>query len=365
MDVAVMHSALVIGTGLMGTSVALALRARGVTVYLRDVDSAAARTAASLGAGTVQPPTETVDLAIVAVPPPLVGKVLADAQGRHLARHYTDVASVKAETQHDVVDLRCDTSCYIGGHPMAGASRSGPLKARGDLFEGRSWALTPTADTDTETLNMALELVTLCGAVPVLMEAAVHDRAVALVSHAPHVVASLVAMRLESAEEREVSLAGPGLRDLTRIAEADAQLWLDILGGNAAAVADLLDELGADLSEMVAGLRAMAATDEAKRSSGTKTVGTMLRRGMSGRSRISGKHGRQPERFESVTVLIGDQQGELARLLTDADRADVNIEDIRIEHATGRQAGLVHVSVAPGMTAPLREALRTGGWHER
>ncbi|MGY3677004.1 prephenate dehydrogenase [Streptomyces sp. TE33382] len=365
MDVAVMHSALVIGTGLMGTSVALALRARGVTVYLRDVDSAAARTAASLGAGTVQSPTEAVDLAIVAVPPPLIGKVLADAQGGHLARHYTDVASVKAEPQHDVIALKCDTSCYIGGHPMAGASRSGPLRARGDLFEGRTWALTPTADTDTETLNTALELVTLCGAVPVLMEAAAHDRAVALVSHAPHVVASLVAMRLDSAEEREVSLAGPGLRDLTRIAEADPQLWLDILGGNAAVVADVLDELGADLSEMVAGLRAMAATDEAKRSSGMKTVGTMLRRGMSGRGRISGKHGTQPERFESVTVMIGDQQGELARLLTDADRADVNIEDIRIEHATGRQAGLVHVSVAPGMTAPLREALRIGGWHER
>nr|ADK54833.1 prephenate dehydrogenase [uncultured soil bacterium] len=318
-----------------------------------------------MGAGTAQAPTEVVDLAIVAVPPPLVGRVLADVQAQGLARHYTDVASVKAEPQQDAIALHCDTSHYIGGHPMAGASRSGPLTARADLFEGRTWALTPTADTDTETLNTALELVSLCGAVPVVMQAAVHDRAVALVSHAPHVVASLVAMRLEHAEERTVSLAGPGLRDLTRIAEADPRLWLDILSANAAAVADLLEELGSDLGEMVDGLRAITATDESKRSSGVEIVENVLRRGKSGRARISGKHGTQPERFEVVTVMIGDQPGELARLFADADRAGVNIEDIRMEHATGQLAGLVHVSVAPGLTAPLRKALQARGWRER
>ncbi|MFJ7497509.1 prephenate dehydrogenase [Streptomyces sp. NPDC097727] len=365
MDAAVMHSALVTGTGLMGTSVALALRAHDVTVHLRDVDSAALRTAASLGAGTVQAPKGVVDLAIVAVPPPLVGRVLADIQAEGLARHYTDVASVKVEPQHDAIALDCDTSQYIGGHPMAGASRSGPLTARADLFEGRMWALTPTADTDTETLNMALELVALCGAVPVLMQAAAHDRAVALVSHAPHVVASLVAMRLEHAEEREVSLAGPGLRDLTRIAEADPGLWLDILSANAGAVADLLEEVRSDLDRTVVGLRAIAATDEAKRRSGAEVVESMLRKGRSGRARISGKHGTQPERFEVVAVAIGDQPGELARLFADVDRAGINIEDVRIEHATSQLTGLVHVSVAPGLTLRLKEALQARGWRLR
>ncbi len=357
-----MHSALVIGTGLMGTSVALALRARSVTVHLRDVDVAAVRTAASLGAGTPQAPAGAVDLAIVAVPPPLVGRVLADVQAEGVARHYTDVASVKAEPQNDAVALNCDTSRYIGGHPMAGASRSGPLTARGALFEGRMWVLTPTADTTTETLNVALELVALCGAVPVLMEASAHDRAVALVSHAPHVVASLVAMGLEKAEERAVSLAGSGLRDLTRIAEADPRLWLDILSANAGIVADLLEELGSDLEQMILGLRAMAATDEAKRGSGAEIVEGMLRRGVAGRARISGKHGIQPERFEVVTVTIGDQPGELARLFTDADRAGVNVEDIRIEHATGQLAGMVHISVGQGLADRLKHALQARGW---
>ncbi|MFI7363362.1 prephenate dehydrogenase [Streptomyces sp. NPDC050149] len=365
MEPAVMHSALVIGTGLMGTSAALALRARGVDVHLRDVDPGVVRTAQALGAGTARPPMEPVDLAIVAVPPPLVGRVLADAQAEGVARHYTDVASVKAEPQHEAIALGCDTSRYIGGHPMAGASRSGPLTARADLFEGRTWALTPTADTDTETLNTALELVALCGAVPVVMEAAAHDRAVALVSHAPHVVASLVAMRLRDAGERAVSLAGPGLRDLTRIAEADARLWLDILSANAGAVADLLEELGDDLDRAVEGLRSIATTDEAKRRSGTETVGSMLRNGQLGRERISGKHGVQPERFETVTVAIGDQPGELARLFKDVDRAGVNVEDLRIEHASGRPAGILHISVAAGRATSLSTALQDQGWRRR
>ncbi|MFC9132786.1 prephenate dehydrogenase [Streptomyces sp. NPDC057099] len=360
-----MRSVLVIGTGLMGTSAALALRARGVSVHLRDTDSAAVRTAEALGAGTVEEPSEVADLAIVAVPPPLVGRVLADAQAEGVARHFTDVASVKGEPQHDAIALGCDTSHYIGGHPMAGAARSGPLTARADLFEGRVWALTPTADTDTETLNTALELVALCGAVPVVMQAAAHDQAVALVSHAPHVVASLVAMRLQGAGERAVSLAGPGLRDLTRIAEADPRLWLDILSANAGAVADLLEEVGADLERMVAGLRSIATTDDAKRRSGAETVESMLRAGQQGRRRISGKHGVQPEQFETVTVVVGDQPGELARLFRDADRAGVNIEDLRIEHAAGMPSGLLHISVATGTAATLGEALRAQGWRQR
>ncbi|MZF86282.1 prephenate dehydrogenase [Streptomyces sp. SID5643] len=359
-----MHSALVIGTGLMGTSVALALRARGVTVHLRDADPAAARTAAARGAGTQRPPSEAVDLAVLAVPPPLVGGVLADVQAQGAARHYTDVASVKAEPQHDVLALDCDMSRYIGGHPVAGATRSGPLTGRADLFEGRMWVLTPTADTGTETLNTALELVALCGAVPVLMQASAHDRAVALVSHVPHVVASLIAMRLENAGEREVSLAGPGLRDLTRIAEADPALWLDTLSANAAVVADLLEELGGDLDRMVVGLRAIAAMDEDKRRSGAQTVEAMLRKGRSGRARIPDGHGTRPERFEVVTVRIGDQPGELARLFSDAGRAGVNIEDIHLEHAAGRPAAVVHISVAPGRTTPLRQALHAQGWQE-
>ncbi|MFD8006067.1 prephenate dehydrogenase [Streptomyces mirabilis] len=360
-----MRSALVVGTGLVGTSVALALSERGVAVHLRDVDPVAVRTAASLGAGTVDGSADVVDLAIVAVPPALVGRILADIQAEGVARHYTDVASVKAGPQQDVIALECDTVHYVGGHPMAGAERSGPLAARANLFEGRTWVLTPTPDTETETLNTALELVALCGATPVLMGAAAHDRAVGLVSHTPHVVASLVAMRLEQAEERAVSLAGPGIRDLTRIAASDPQLWVDILSANAGVVADILEGLAADLDDAVAGLRAMASTDDAKRSGGAQIVEGMLRRGNTGRARIPGKHDGRPARYEAVAVLIGDQPGELAKLFTDADRAGINIEDVRLEHSTGQLAGLVFLSVAQGAAVGLEETLRARGWRLR
>ncbi|MGW7824883.1 prephenate dehydrogenase [Streptomyces puniciscabiei] len=357
-----MKDALVIGTGLIGTSVALALRAHGVNVYLRDSDPAAARIASSLGAGAVEEPPKTVDLAVVAVPPALVPDVLVRLQAEDVARHYTDVASVKARPQQDAIALACDSARYVGGHPMAGSERSGPLAARADLFDGCTWVLTPTTDTDTETLNTTLELVAMCGAVPVFMEAAAHDRAVGLVSHAPHIVASLVAALLEQAEERMVSLAGSGVRDLTRIAAAEPDLWVDILGANALVVADLLEELSEGLDDAVMGLRAMGATDEDKRSNGARVVEDLLRRGQAGRARISAKHGTIPEQYETVTVTIGDQPGELARLFTDASRAGVNVEDVHLEHSAGRPTGLVQLSVTRDLREVLVTALQNRGW---
>lgn len=358
-----MRSALVLGTGLVGTSIALALSDRGVTVHLSDVDPSMARTAASLGAGVLDVPTGPVDLAVVAVPPAFVGSVIAKAQADKIAHHYTDVASVKTRPQQGVLALGCDTARYIGGHPMAGSERSGPLAARADLFDGRSWVLTPTSDTETETLNTGLELATLCGATPVVMDAAAHDQAVALVSHMPHLVAALVAMRLERADERVVSLAGSGVRDLTRIAAGDPRLWTDILRANAAVVSDILDELAADLDDAVTGLRAMAAVDGDH--SGAATVEDLLRRGTAGRARISGKHGVQAVRCEAVTVHIGDQPGELARLFTDAGHSGVNIEDVRLEHAVGQPAGLVHLSVVHHAAAAFKEDLQGRGWRIR
>ncbi|QUW84571.1 prephenate dehydrogenase [Streptomyces mirabilis] len=360
-----MLSAVVVGTGLIGTSAALALSNRGVNVHLRDLDPLAVRTAASLGSGTGQPPEGVVDLAVVAVPPAMVGRVLRALQDEGVARHYTDVAGVKGGLEQDLGALDCDMRRYIGGHPMAGAERSGPLAARGDLFEGRAWVLTPTAETDTETLNTALELVALCGATPVVMGAAAHDMAVGLVSHMPHLVASLVAMRLTQAEGRAVSLAGPSIRDLTRIAASDPRLWVDILSANAGVVADLLEELAADLDTTIGGLRAMAATDDAKRAHGAEVIEDVLRQGNTGRARIPGKHDGRPVRYAAVSVLIGDQPGEMARLFTDAGRSGVNIEDVRLEHATGRLAGVVYLSVAQESVALVENTLQERGWRLR
>ncbi|MET8945884.1 prephenate dehydrogenase [Streptomyces sp. NPDC004542] len=357
-----MRTALVIGTGLIGTSAALALTQRGVVVHLSDHDPEQARTAAALGAGTDEAPAGPVDLAIVAAPPAHVAAVLADAVRRGVARGYVDVASVKGGPRRELEALGLDLSSYIGTHPMAGREKSGPLAATGDLFEGRPWVLTPTRDTDTEVLNLALELVSHCRAVPVVMDADAHDRAVALVSHMPHLVSSMVAARLQHAEEAAVRLCGQGIRDVTRIAASDPRMWMDILSANPGPVADLLTDVAADLTETVRALRALQSSDETERHEGTAGIEDMLRRGNAGQVRVPGKHGSAPRVYETVAVLIDDQPGQLARIFADADRAGVNIEDVRIEHATGQQAGLVQLMVEPKAVPVLTAALRERGW---
>lgn len=360
-----MRTALVVGTGLIGTSAALALTQRGVTVHLADHDPEQARTAAAFGAGTDEAPEGPVDLAIVAAPPAHVAGVLADAVRRGVARGYIDVASVKGGPRRELEALGIDLSSYIGTHPMSGREKSGPLAASADLFEGRPWVLTPTRDTDTEVLNLALELVSHCRAVPVVMDADAHDRAVALVSHMPHLVSSMVAARLQNAEEAAVRLCGQGIRDVTRIAASDPRMWIDILSANPGPVADLLTDVAGDLEETVRALRALQSADEEKRREGVAGVEDVLRRGNAGQVRVPGKHGAAPRAYESVVVLINDQPGQLARIFADAGQAGVNIEDVRIEHATGQQAGLMQLMVEPQAAPVLSAALRERGWDIR
>ncbi|QKW05721.1 prephenate dehydrogenase [Streptomyces sp. NA04227] len=357
-----MRTALVIGTGLIGTSAALALASRGVTVHLADHDPAQAGTAASLGAGTDRAPEVPVDLVLVAVPPARVADTLAEAMDKGLGRGYLDVASVKGGPLGELRARSADLSRYLGTHPMSGREKSGPLAATAELFEGRPWVLTPTPETDTEVLNLALELVSLCRAVPVVMDAEAHDRAVALVSHMPHLMSSLVAARLEHAEDTAVRLCGQGIRDVTRIAASDPRMWIDILSANAGPVADLLAELAEDLGETVAALRSLQSADEDKRTGGAAGVEAVLRRGNAGQVRVPGKHGAAPRVYESVAVFIDDQPGQLARIFADAGRAGVNIEDVRIEHATGQQAGLVQILVEPKAVPVLTRALTEQGW---
>ncbi|WP_405936082.1 prephenate dehydrogenase [Streptomyces sp. NBC_00726] len=360
-----MRTAVVIGTGLVGTSAALALAGRGVTVHLVDHDPESARTAAALGAGTEEPPQDRVDLAVVAVPPAHTATVLAAAMRDGVARGYLDVASVKGGPRRELEALGADLTPYIGTHPMAGKERSGPLAATADLFEGRPWVLTPTGDTDTEVLNLALELVALCRAVPVVMDADAHDRAVALVSHTPQLISSMVAARLEDADETAVRLCGQGIRDVTRIAASDPRMWVEILSANPGPVADVLAGVAADLEETVTALRGLQSADAEKRRAGTEGIRSVLSRGNAGRVRVPGKHGAGPASYETVAVLISDRPGELAAIFADAGRSGVNIEDVRIEHASGQQAGLVQLIVEPSAAPDLAAALRERGWSIR
>ncbi|MET8046806.1 prephenate dehydrogenase [Streptosporangium sp. NPDC005286] len=352
-----LESVLVVGTGLIGTSIALALREQGVAVHLADRDEGSLRLARELGAGVEWAEGVRVDVAIIAVPPHAVAGRLAVLQKAGVARFYTDVASVKALPLREAASLGCDLTSYVAGHPLAGRERSGPAAARADIFLGRPWALCPTEETSPDAVEAMYGLVKLCGGEAVRVGAEEHDRAVAVVSHAPHVTASAVAARLADAPATALGLAGPGVRDVTRIAAGDPRLWTGILSGNALPVAEVLEAVAADLAAAAAALREAADPEAMAR------VTELLYRGVTGTGRIPGKHGGPARAYATVQVIIGDRPGELARLFQVAKEAGVNIEDVRLEHAPGLPLGAADLSVQPEAVPRLSEALRAHGWH--
>lgn len=356
-----MRSALVIGTGAIGTSIALALAAHGVSVHLDDVDSTAARTAEAMGAGTLRPPDGPVDLAVLAVPSAHIAGVLARLQRSGTALAYTDVGSLKTRPQHEI-EADGDRSSYIGGHPLADTERSGPLAARGDLFEDQPWVLTPSAWTQQDVLNQALELVTLCFATPVIMDPVAHDQAVALTSHAPHLVSALMAARLAEAPEAGIRISGQGLRDVTRIAARDRALWCEILRANADAVADVLDAYADDLGQAVTALRGLGSTEPEVRKRAEDRLDTMLERGNQGRARIDREAGGPTAGLAAVSVTITNQPGSLARVFAAVGQLGVNIEDVRIEQGPDQPEGFVDLLVQREAAARVARQLSASGW---
>lgn len=356
---------IVIGTGLIGTSIALALREHGVTVWLRDQDPDAERLAADLGAGCPLPvtglPGGPADLAVLAVPPPAVAPELRAAQARGLARCYTDVASVKELPLAGARELGCDLASYLPGHPLSGRERSGPAAARADLFVGRPWVLCPQADNDEEIISKVTWLARACRAQPVSVSAGEHDQWVALVSHAPHVVSAAMAARLEQAPASALAVAGPGLRDVTRIAASGADMWMQILAANARPAAAVIRAVAADLAQAADALEGLGAGDE---ESG-KQLADVLERGIAGVGRLPGKHGGTARGFVTVQVVIPDRPGELARLFHAAGEGGINIEDVRIEHSPGLPVGVAELLVRPEAVAPLSAVLAAEGWPVR
>lgn len=351
---------LVVGTGLIGTSLALALRRRGVEVWLTDRASDALAVAVERGAGYALPADDSVSpgLVVVAIPPASTAAMVAQMLRRFPHAVVTDVASVKVPIHAALVDAGVDVTRYVGGHPMAGREVSGPAAARADLLVDRPWVITSHPDATERSLVAARELALAVRGVPVLMAAAEHDRAVAVVSHTPQLLSSLLAARLLESSDEAVAIAGQGLRDMTRIAASDPGLWVEILTANASPVAEVLVALRDDLDEVVNALELM---DE----EGRATVATALRRGNAGRDRVPGKHGVQTTPTVDLPVAIADTPGVLGRLFAAIAETGVSVEDVRIEHVLGRPTGVVEISMARDSAGVVATALRADGWDVR
>ncbi|NJI58889.1 MULTISPECIES: prephenate dehydrogenase [Microbacterium] len=345
----------VVGAGLLGSSVGHALRSKGIDVVLTDASPAQLRLAVDYGAGRLAADDDEPALIVVAVPPDVTADVIQAELERFPEAVVTDVASVKLEPFRTLQSRGVDLTRYIGSHPLAGRERGGAISARADLFVGRPWVVCRDEDTKAADLALVEALALDVGAMPLEMTPEEHDRSVALTSHVPQVVASLLAGRLADAEEGALRLAGQGVRDTTRIAASAPELWVQILGANAGPVVEILDALAGDLADVAAALREPGAPGA------RRIVAETIRQGNDGVDRLPGKHG-QNQRFESLVVMIDDTAGQLGRLFGELGELGVNVEDLRLEHSPGAQFGLAEISVDPAALHGAITGLQERGW---
>lgn len=271
----------VIGLGLIGGSIALAARQRlGAEVAGTDIDPTVREAAMTGGAVTRACPTaaeavEGAHAAFVAVP---VGR-LPDAVGAVLKHAPQEcVVSDVGSTKRAIVAAQADPR-FVGGHPMAGSEHSGLRHARGDLFDGATWFLTPSAASSDTLLERLRSLLEGVGARPKVIDAESHDKLVAVLSHLPHVLANVLISQAEATLPpglQTLSSAGPSFRDATRVAGAPAEIWGDIYATNA-------DKLALAVEDMIARLRAF---HEALRSGDNARIVTFIEVAATARARL-------------------------------------------------------------------------------
>lgn len=350
---------LVIGSGLLGASIGLGLRARGIDVVISDISPSAQAVAEDIGAGrgleTAVPGFEP-ELIVVATPPDVTATTACAALESYPNAVVVDIASVKGTVLTALEAAGAPLERYVGSHPMAGGEKTGPVAARSELFMTMPWVICAAPGSSPAAVRTAQALAVDLGAVPVRMGAADHDESVALISHLPQVISSLVASRLQGSTSSALALAGNGLRDVTRIAASDPSLWVQILSANAAQLVTILYGVRGDLDRLISTLEdpfaAGARLDMAQ----------LMSEGNAGQARIPGKHGAPPQSFSRLTVLVDDIPGQIARLLTEIGDIGVNLEDLRLDHSPGRQVGFAEVSVVPGKHDLLVEELTARGW---
>lgn len=372
MDSTLTGPVLIIGSGLLGASIGLGLRAAGCEdVYVQDISPTAEAVAQDIGAGTsfstLSEEERTAfapQLVVVAAPPDSAGAVCARALNTYAPRPeagypgavVTDVASVKVQPLADVLASGADASRYVGSHPMAGREKSGPVAARGELFQARPWIICEHNSVRPECVRLVRSVAVELGAIVTSLGVEEHDQTVALISHVPQAMSSLLASRLQDTPLYALSLAGQGLRDTVRIAASDPTLWVQIFAANADPIVQTLYGVRDDLNRLI-------ATLENPTASGARLdLAQLMSEGNAGVARIPGKHGTAPAAFATMTVLVDDTPGTLARLLAEIGELGANIEDLRLEHSTGAPVGMAEISVNPSILESLVRDLSARGW---
>jgi prephenate dehydrogenase len=351
---AAVGSMAVVGTGLVGASVGLAAARSGVArVAGWDADEGSLRDAA--GARAVSPASSLeeaiagAELVVVAVPVARLAETVHAVLGAASPETtVTDVGSTK-RTLAAVEDAR-----LVPGHPLAGGATSGPARASADLFDGAAWLLTPLASTDPERLALVERFVVSLGAHAVRLDAETHDRVLAITSHLPHALANLLVSSVATAGEDAFGLAGASLREMTRVAGANAAVWTDIFVENGDAIADAL----ANHREMTVELE--RALRERDRAYFERWIGDAA----AARTRILEHAYRTEARMlNRIRVRVPDKPGVLARITQTLGAAGINIEDFELRHVSPEYGGVLVILIAGSDNAGLaRTLLRREGY---
>jgi prephenate dehydrogenase len=289
------------------------------------------------------------ELVISAVPVSAFSMVISDLERAIFKGVFIDVASIKAKPVLEVLESSLSVSHFLPTHPMSGREFSGAESARADLFEGRPWMI-DSAGVDQKAILWGKALIEALGAAVIDMPAADHDKAVALVSHLPQLISSLLAKLLAGNPASWLELSGAGLRDMTRIAASDSSLWKEIIAANSAAIAPLLKSLALDLNSLISNIESESF------------IAAVIKEGQTGRALIPGKHGGKAREYTYLPIVIADKPGQLAAIFDECAKVSVNIEDLSIEHSPGQETGLITLAVSHADANTLRAHLESEGW---
>ena len=342
------RSVRIVGAGLIGTSIGLALAAKNIAVEMIDVDSRNQALAQDLtdGVSIAEP-----ELIILATPLRSLSQVIDEQYELNPNSTFMDVCSVKAEPLLKVKASKLPLRQFVGTHPMAGREVGGAESARADLFLSRSWIITPNSQSDPEAVAKVKWLIQLLGATCVELDAASHDAAVARVSHLPQITATLLASSLHGVAPEWLDLAGAGLRDTTRIAASDENLWKEIISSNSQEIKALLTNLHKELG------RVIDAVDDQEK------IAAFMRKGREGRNLIPGKHGGKARQYTYVPIVIDDKPGQLGAIFNECAVMSVNVEDLVIEHSPGQLNALITLALSADDAVKLSNHLSSIGWN--
>lgn len=339
----------IVGSGLIGTSIALGAAQQGHTVEFDDKENSARELAEDLLRSQLA--QGDPDLVVIATPPSHAFETLKREIQIHPQATFIDVGSVKDNLLQEVESLTVIAEQFLGTHPMAGREVAGPSSAQGDLFQGRAWIVTPTSRTQKARQDLVLSFIESLGATPYLMGAAEHDRLLARISHLPQILSSALAAAISQSDEG-LELSGQGLRDMTRIANSDGTLWSEILLSNHDEVLKAISEFTLQLDDLKSAISHQDA----------KSIENVFQRGKLGRAKVSGKHGAQPRNYVHLLVVIKDEPGALRQLFDECAQVRANIEDLSIEHSPQQETGLITLAFSPEDAEKVEKHLIERQW---